>query len=544
MPQPESESSTVAAPGGAQPTGRAQIVRAATVVVVAFIASRLLGVLRDVVITYYFGIATIEAEAYAIAIRFPDTIFYIIAGGALGSAFIPTFSAYFVRGDEAGGWRLFSAIVNLVSVVTAAVAGFTALFAPQIIGLAVPDMVAGNPELLDLSVRLTRVMLISPLIFGISGVIMGALNARQHFLLPAIAPILYNLGIILGVVLWAPDAMGLALGTVAGAAGHLAIQLPGLRRQRATYKPILTLRDAGVRQVLRLMGPRVLGLSFSQLNHLVTLLLAQGMIEGSVVALDRAWKLMIMPHGILGQALGIAAFPTLATLAAQSAFGEMRRILVETMRLIYFLGLPAAILMIGLRRPLVALLFERGECGPECVDFISWALLFYTVGLISLTALEVVARAFYALGDTRTPVLAGFLQLMGMLVLGWWLSYGLFAQVGWLPLGGVALGASLANVLEIAILLWLLDGRLRRHDQGEPSGARYWLAGTGRITAAGVLLAAALWAILHVASGAGVWLELILPATLGGAVYLGAAWLLGVAEMQQLFHQWRRRVRG
>lgn len=517
--------------------GRAQIVRAATIVVVAFIASRLLGVLRDMVITYYFGIDTLEAEAYAIAIRFPDTIFYIIAGGALGSAFIPTFSAYFVREDAAGGWRLFAAVTNLVLVVTAVVAGFTAIFAPQIILLAVPNMVAGNPELLTLTVRLMRVMLLSPLIFGVSGVVMGALNARQHFVLPAVAPIVYNLGIILGVVLWAPDAMGLALGTVAGAAGHLAVQLPGLRRQRAIYTPILTLRDAGVRQVLRLMGPRVLGLSFSQLNHLVTLLLAQAMVEGSVVALDRGWKLMIMPHGILGQALGIAAFPTLATLAAQAAYAEMRRILADTLRLIYFLGLPATIVMIGLRGPIVVLLFQRGECGAECVTFISWALLFYTVGLISLTALEVISRTFYALGDTRTPVLAGLLQLAGMVFLGWWLSYALFARLGWLQLGGVALGASLANILEVGVLLWLLHGRL-----GGIEG-RHLLEGLGRMSLAGVALAGVLLLMAPFVAGTQVWLQLILTLLLGALTYVSASWWLGVIEVRQLFAYGRRRLR-
>jgi putative peptidoglycan lipid II flippase len=532
MSQSHPDNNTAVAGGG-----RAQIVRAATIIVVAFIASRLLGLVRDMVITYYFGIDTLEVEAYAIAVRFPDTIFYIIAGGALGSAFIPTFSAYFVRGDAAGGWRLFAAVTNLVVVITGAVAAFTAVFAPQIITLAVPDMVGGNPALLALSVRLTRVMLISPLIFGISGVVMGALNARHHFLLPAVAPIIYNLGIILGVVLWAPDAMGLALGTVAGAAGHLAIQLPGLRQQRATYSPILTLRDAGVRQVLRLMGPRVLGLSFSQLNHVVTLLLAQGLVEGSVVALDRAWKLMMMPHGILGQALGIAAFPTLATLAAQSAFAEMRRILAETLRLIYFLGLPLSIAMMSLRRPIVALLFQRGECGPECVTYISWALLFYTIGLISLTGLEVISRAFYALGDTRTPVLAGLLQLAGMVLLGWWLSYSLFDQLGWLALGGVALGASLANILEAVVLLWLLHGRL-----GGIEG-RYLVAGLGRMSLAGTVLAGVLLLLAPLVAGAGVWLHLFVAVPLGGAVYLGVSWLLDVAEVRQIFAYGRRRLR-
>ena len=276
---------------------RLQVAQAATIVGLAFIVSRLLGLVRDAVINYYFDINSIEANAYFIASRFPETIFYIIAGGALGSAFIPTFAGYFVRKDEAGGWRLFSAIVNLVLVVTVLIAGLTALFAPQIVSFFYPDLAGDDPELLRITVRLMRIMLSSSVIFGVSGVVMGALNARQHFILPAIAPALYNLGIIGGAVLFAPDVTGLALGSVAGALAHLTVQIPGLRRQRAGYAPILTLTDPGVRQVMRLMAPRVLGLSFGQLNHLVIQFLAQSrsMPLGSIPALGFAWLWGLQP---------------------------------------------------------------------------------------------------------------------------------------------------------------------------------------------------------------------------------------------------------
>jgi len=516
---------------------RAKILSAASIIVAAFVVSRLLGVVREMVITAAFGIDSPAAEAYAIAIRFPDTIFYIIAGGALGSAFIPTFSAYFARDDAAGGWRLFSAIANLVVAVTTAVCLFTALFAPRIITAFVPNLVIADPELLDLTVQMTRIMLISPIIFGLSGVVMGALNARQHFLLPALGPIIYNLGIIGGVVLGAPNPVGLAVGTVVGALGHLAIQIPALRRQEARYSPLLTLRDAGVRRVLALMAPRILGLSFSQLNHLVIPPIAQLMASGSIRALDLGWRLMILPHGILGQALGIAAFPTFATLAAHNNLAEMRRILADSLRLVLFLGLPLTLLMMLLRRPIAIVLFLRGDCDLACTDFIAWALLFYAPGMVALTGIELISRVFYALGDTRTPVLAGFLQLVLLVVLAQWLSYTIFPPLGWLPLGGLALGSSLSNLLEVVLLLGLLRWKLAGID------GRHLLDGLWRLGLAGLLMllvSLPLHQALLAVSPLG---QLALVTAAGGGVYLLAAQLLRVAEMGMVLRLAGRVVR-
>ena len=175
FPQPETEPI---------PSDRSRIIQAASLVGFAFVISRLLGIVRDAIINYLFGISSLEANAYFVANRFPETIFLIIAGGALGSAFIPTFSAYFVRDNASGGWRLFSTIINLVTIIMTLVAAIAALLAPQIITLFYPDLIASEPGMLETTVALMRVMLITPIIFGASGVIMSALNARQHFLLP------------------------------------------------------------------------------------------------------------------------------------------------------------------------------------------------------------------------------------------------------------------------------------------------------------------------------------------------------------------------
>jgi len=515
---------------------RLRIIQAASIVSAAFVVSRILGVVRDAAINFNYDIDSLEANAYFIANGFPEFIFYIVAGGALGSAFIPTFSAYFVRDDAQGGWRLFSAVLNLIVIIATGIAALAALFAPQIISLFYPDLVAGNPELLETSVALMRILLLTTIIFGASGVIMAALNARQHFLLPAIAPIIYNLGIIAGVVLLAPNVLGLAIGAVAGALGHLAIQLPGLRRQNAVYTPLVTVSDPGVRQVLRLMFPRVLGLSFGQLNHLLIRFLAQSMIIGSIPALGFAWRITIMPLAIIGQALAIAAFPTFATLAAQQAFDKMRRILADTLRLIFFFSLPASILLILLRRPIVSVLFERGQFGAESTEFVAWALLFYAMSLVGLTAIEIIARAFYAMEDTWTPVLVGALQLIAMWLIGLWLSRSVFPSFDWLELGALALGYSISTFLELGLLLWLL-----RRKMGGIDGRRLF-AGLWRMLLATVVMIAITWVTMEQIGNLNVFWQLLIGGLVGVVSYLIASIVFGVKEIRQLANYGRERL--
>ncbi|MCP5101049.1 MAG: murein biosynthesis integral membrane protein MurJ [Chloroflexi bacterium] len=518
--------------------GRSLVMRAAGLVGVAVLVSRVVGLVREMVTQTYLGTSGVAANAYAVANRFPEAIFFIVAGGAIGSAFIPTFAAYFADEDDAGGWRLFSAVINLLTLVVTGIAVVTAVFAPAFVTFFFREQISTEPEILPLAVQLMRIMLISPIIFGVSGVFMGALNARQHFLLPALAPTIYNLGIIAGAIFIKPPELGLAIGTVLGAVGHLAIQLPGLRQKEAKYTAVLTTNDPGVRQVLKLMAPRVLGLSFSQVNNFIILFLtgSSGLALGSLPALNVAFRITIMPQGVLGQALGIAAFPTLATLAAKSAFDEMKQIVIDSLRVLLFLGLPVTVLLMILSEPIIALLFERGLFDAESTQFAAWALLFYAIGLIPLIALEVIARTFYALSDTLTPVLAGGFQILLMSVLSYWFSQSLFPALGWLPLGGLAFGFSLSNILEVAILVWLL-----RRKMGGLNG-RAFIDGGWRMIIAAVVMAAAMW-------GVGVWLEtavlllqLIVSSAVGGVAYVGSCYLLRVKEVKQFIEYGRRRL--
>lgn len=518
---------------------RSLVMRAAGLVGTAVLLSRIVGLVREMVTQTYLGTDTVAANAYAVANRFPEAIFFIIAGGAIGSAFIPTFAAYFAQDDEAGGWRLFSAVLNLMTVIVTVIAAITAVFAPAFVSFFFRDQIARAPTLLPEAVLLMRIMLISPIIFGVSGVIMGALNARQHFLLPALAPTIYNLGIIAGAIVIEPPQLGLVIGTVLGALGHLLIQVPGLRMKSARYTAVFTLRDPGIQKVLRLMAPRVLGLSFSQINNFIILFLtgSSTLAFGSLPALNVAFRVMIMPQGVLGQALGIAAFPSLSTLAAKGAYDDMREIITDSLRVVLFLGLPVTVLFMLLREPIITVLFERGLFDAESTRFAAWALLFYAVGLIPLTALEVIARSFYSLSDTLTPVLAGGFQILLMAGLSYWFSQSLFPALGWLPLGGLALGFSLSNVLEVLLLLWLLRRKLRYLH------GRSLLDGAWRMALAGTVMATATWVTLRPFAADAVWGSLFVGTVVGGVVYAVSCYFLRVTELHRFLTYGLRRLR-
>jgi len=438
---------------------RRQIARAATVVMAAFVLSRLLGLVRQRVIGLYFGTGA-DLDAYLAAFRVPDLIFQLMAGGALGSAFIPTFTGHLTRGDRSGAWRLASAVINLLLVTLTVAALLAGLMAPWLVAtLIAPGF---PPAQQQLTVALMRVMLLSTIIFGVSGVVMGALNAHQHFLLPAVAPMLYNLGIIGGAVLLSSTqgVMGLAVGVVIGAGLHLLVQVPGLLRFQARYTPLLTLQDPGVREVLRLMAPRVLGLAVVQVNFLVNTNLASRLGEGSLSALNYAWLLMLLPQGVFAQAVGTAAFPTFAEQVARGEVRAMRSALAATLQAVFALSIPAAVGLILLRKPLIELLFRGGAFQEASVQMVAWPLLFYALGLVGHAGLEIVTRAFYAMHDTQTPVLVGGLA-MGLNLLLSLAFLRFFTVLGWMPHGGLALANSLATLLEMGGLLLILRARLR-----------------------------------------------------------------------------------
>jgi putative peptidoglycan lipid II flippase len=420
-----------------------------------FVLSRVTGLLREVIIGNQFGTSA-DLDAYLAAFRVPDILFQLVAGGALGSAFIPTFAGYWAREGpdrERNAWQLFSRTLNLVVLILVVLAGLAAIWAePLVAWIIAPGF---DPAQQALAASLMRPMLISTVVFGASGLIMGALNAVQHFLLPAVAPVVYNLAIIGGAWLLGPriGVRGLVVGAVAGALLHLLVQLPALWRQRAQYTLSLSLRDPGVREVMRLMGPRILGLLFVQLHFLVNTILASRLEPGSLSALNYAWLLMLLPLGIFAQAIATVIFPTFAAQAATGHREEMRSTFALILRLVIFLTLPAAVGLWVLDVPLVRMLFEHGNFGPRSTEMVVLALHFYALGLIGHAIVEISVRVFYALHDTWTPVRVGVGAMALNVLLSLWL-------VGSFRHGGLALANSVATTLEMLLLLALLNGRM------------------------------------------------------------------------------------
>jgi len=496
----------------------------------AFVVANLTGLARQMLVARAFGTDP-ALDAFVTAQRLPDLLFNLVAGGALASTFIPSFTGLLAKNDRAGAWRLASGVVTLVLGVLTAASLLAALAAPLLVRWLAPGYDAGQ---LALAAHLLRIQLIAPTIFAVSGLLMGVLNAHQHFLLPALAPTMLWVGMILGLVLWAPDhgIDGLAWGYVLGAGLHLLVQLPGLRRlPELRYTPGWGLGNQAVRQVLRLMAPRLLGVAAVQLNFIVTVALASFMTDGTQSALTYAWQIFTMPQVIIAQAIAIAALPTFSAQIARGEAAAMRASLAETLRGILALALPATVGLLALRVPIITMLFEGRRFDADSTALVAWALAWYAIGLASHSVVEIVSRAYYALHDTRTPVVIGT-AAMGLNI---GLSFGLaplFTRLGWAPHGGLALANTLATTLEMAALMWLMRRRLAGLDLGRIG------PGVARALLATALMGAALWAWLRFDVAAlglppaySAWVVGLGGVAVGGLVFALAAVALRLPEV-------------
>jgi len=438
-----------------------QIARAAGTVMLAYVLSSVINLAKGVIILRAFGTGA-ENEAFWAANRVSEILFNLVAGGALASAFIPTFTSFLARKQKDDAWKLASSIINLVLLVISGLAILAAILAPQIVRYILAPGFVADPIKFQLTVQLLRIILPSTVIFSLSGIMMGVLNANQSFLFPALAPSMYSLGMIFGVVVLSPSMgiFGLAWGVVIGALLHLIIQVPKLFRLNGNYWPIFGLSNPAVRQVGRLMLPRLAGVAVVQINFLVNTNLASRYSEGSVTGITYGFALMLMPLMLIAQAIAIASLPTFSAQVALNQLGEMRNSLSTTLRAVFLLSIPAAVGMILLRYPLIQILYENGTTfTTESTDLVAWALLWYTIGLVGHSVVEIISRAFYSMQDTRTPVVIGVIAMS--LNIGLSILLGaVFQRIGWLPIGGLALANSIATGLEAIVLLIIMRKRL------------------------------------------------------------------------------------
>jgi len=522
-----------------QASANQQIARAAGTVMLAFIISNMVGLIRGIVITDAFGTSS-DLDSFNAANRIVELLFNLVAGGALGSAFIPAFTGYLTREDRPGAWRLASGVVNLVFLALVIISILSWIFAPFIVSEGLYLLVPGSDPVQEaLTVSLLRIMLPSVVIFGLSGLVMGILNAHQVFLIPAIAPAMYSIGMILGTILL-PRAWGiqrLAYGVVGGALLHLLVQLPRLLKlQERAYHAYLGLRDRAVLGVFRLMGPRLLGVAVVQMNFIVNTIIALGQPEGSVTAITLAFSLMLMPQMAVAQSAAIASLPTFSAQAALGKFDEMRASLASTLRAVLLLAIPASVGLILLRTPLVAALYQRGAFTARSTELVTWALLWYAAGLVGHSLVEILSRAFYALHDTRTPVIVGVVA-MGLNIGLSLLFSALFERVGWLPHGGLALANSAATALESLVLIGLMRRRLNGLNGGYIwKGVSIAFLGTA-LMAGGVIG----WQMFF--GDGSRWVALFGALGVGLVIYVGLMWVLKMPELLGMFRTLLRRIR-
>ena len=423
------------------------LARAGLVVAGAFFLSRMLGWVRLIVITNLFGAGT-QLDAYFAAFRLPDAIFQLVAAGALSSAMIPVLAGIFASDEEQRAWRVVSTVLNVMLLALASLAAIVAVFAPQIVPIITPGFdVVGT----ELTVRLTRIMLLSPVLLALGAVASSVLNARGRFGAAAVAPSLYNVAIILGGVLLGPvlGVESLAIGVVIGSLLHLGIQLRPLMQERFQLSFDIDLSDPAARQILLLMAPRALGLGANQITFMVATMLATGIGMGAVTSYNVAWTVMQIPLGVIGFPLGVVLLPSLSRVVASGSVREFGALIVRSVRLLLWIMLFITAIGIVLRRQGVTLLFDYG-LDEHAIALTSDTLSFLLLGIAGHSLVIVFARAFYSGHDTRTPVLTALGDMTTAILVG-------IATVGSLGLSGIALGLSAGAWFEataLGLLLW------------------------------------------------------------------------------------------
>lgn len=534
------------------------IARSTMTVMIAFGIAKVISLLQTFIIAQAFGVGS-ELDAYVAANRIPELIVILISGGALTHAFIPIFSGFLAKGDTDGAWQLASHLINTIFSVALTVSLVVFLLAPWL----VPNVVAPGFDAVTTqsTIDMMRILLISTIIFSVSGIFSGILNSHQHFLLPALAPIMFDVGILFGVIFLMPviGVQGIALGAVLGSLLHFGIQVPGLIRYKMQWKLELGFKNPVLWRVIRLMLPRIGGLGVFSLNFLVMNNIASRLGVGSVSALDWGWRLMQIPQTLIGTAMGIVIFPTLAALSEVGDLTGKRSAMSGALRFILVTSIPSAIGLIVLGQPLISLL-ERGAFDSSASALVYSTLSMFTLGLIVHSALEIIARSFYADKDTLTPlfaalggatinfVLAIILSDVGTVDARY--SYNLVVRtlptLGYPPeignVSGLALANSLGVMFEVLSLLYLLRRRWDGIQEDALSRTVVKTLVASLIMAVGIILVDTVWRSLGIGDSFVMTIvQLVLEGVIGLIIFIIVAIALKMEELSELWQLVRRR---
>src|SRR5213079_3384275 len=519
--------------------------RATGVVGVAVMCSRLLGLIREQVFAGLFG-AGENLDAFLMAFRLPNLLRDLFAEGALSTAFITTFSRKIATEGDESAWRLGNKVATLTAVFMSAVTLLGIIFAPQLIHLM--TWWSWSPEKTETTILLTRVMWPFILLVSLAALVMGMLNAKHVFGAPAMASSFFNLGSIIGGVAFgwwldphfgARSLVGLAIGTLIGGAWQLTGQFPSLRGVGYKYRADFHWRDEGVRTVLTLMGPAVIAASAVQVNVLINSGFAASLGNGPVSWLNIAFRLMQLPLGIFGVAIGTVTLPLVSKSAALGNTAEFRATLARGMRLAFLLTVPSAIGLAMLASPIISVIYQHGRFTAEMTRQTAGALQYYAIGLVAYAALKVLTPAFYAVGKRNTPMVVSFLAIGANLFLNWLFTF----RLDW-GHRGLAFSTSLVATINFVLLYALMRRHTRRLE------TRQMLTALGKISVAGALLALICWAANYW------WLDawsdmrffqkltiLLVTIACAGGAFFGTAFLLRVSEVQDIVDVFRRKVR-
>ncbi len=515
-----------------------QIVASTGIVMATIIASRFLGLLRNWVLAHMIG-ANGHTDAYFAAFTLPNFLNYLVAGGALSLTFIPVFTKYVAEGQEDEGWDVFSTVTTFMGLLLVVLVVLAEIFAHSLVPLVAAPGFHGNQR--ELLVFLTRVMLPAQICFYVGGILAAVQYVRGQFLVPSLAPVIYNIGIILGGFLLAPyiGIVGFSIGVLAGAlVGNLLLQIWGAHRAGARYRPQLNLRHPGFRLFVKLTVPIMLALSLPLTDDWIIRWFGSFLQKGAISWLSYAELLMRVPLGIVGQAIGVASFPVLAQLYSEKRYGELNGLLNHALKALILLLVPIAALTIAQSSPLVHLVFPHTRMSEVDLRATAEALIFFALGLAAWGAQMLLARGFYAARDTLTPAIAGTALTAITLPLYWWLSHRMEYR-------GLAFASSIGITAYSLLLFVLLIRRTKNEQVGEL--VRFFLKVCGISVAMAAICYPAMqrlgeWISWRTVGGA--FLDLVLVTALGVAVLLALGRLFRLHEFDEYLRELWKMVKG
>ena len=517
--------------------------KAAGIIGLAVMCSRILGLARELIFAALFGGGR-ALDAFTVAFRIPNLLRDLFAEGALSTAFVTTFSKTIARGGDEAAWRLANKVATMTALVLGALCVLGMIFSDQLVGLLAPGF---DQDKAALTAHLTRIMFPFILLVSIAALVMGMLNAKNVFGVPAMASSFFNIGSIVGGLAlgywldphFGPRALiGLAFATVIGGTLQLAVQLPSLARLGYRFRPDLRWRDAGVKAVLLLMGPSVIAASTTQFNVLINSIFASGLEDGAIFWLAAAFRLMQLPLGIFGVALGTVTLPLLSRLVVAGRMDAFRSELARAMRWALLLTLPAMAGLMMLAEPIISVVYQHGKFNAYQAAQAAGALRYYAIGLAGYAALKVLVNAFYAMDRRKTPMMVSFLAVGLNLLFNWIFTI----RLGW-GHRGLAFSTGCIATFNFLLLYLLMQFQLKGLE-------------SRRLLLLLVKVAVASGALVAVCAASSHWLLadwpqqtlwIKLPALLatvlaGAAAFAGCGVLLHIEELKELRDAVRRRL--